>query len=153
MTRENYIEKLTREAAEVQAFLTQSPTDVADILAERLGQCNVYIASTGRMLAEAKGLLDDATVNAFEKYGAKVEKLGAQMGGKVLQSYCKDEAFLVNWIERENRALVHQADNLRTLISYAKENMRMSRYAENVRPDVDPYRDYIPENNFEEGWG
>ena len=148
---ENCIERLTKEAAEVQTFLTQPPTDVADVLAERLGQCNVYIASTGRMLAEAKSLLDNATVRAFETYGAKVEKMGAQMGGKILQAYCKDEAFLVNWIERENRALVHQADNLRTLISYAKENMRMSRYAENVRPDVDDFRGY--EQEFEvNGW-
>lgn len=120
----------------MQAFLTQPPTDVADVLAERLGICNVYIASTGRMLAEAKAILDEALVDAFNKYGARVEKLGAQMGGKVLISYCKDESFLCNWIERENRALVHQADNLRTLISYAKENMRLSRYAENARPDV-----------------
>lgn len=145
MARKDDIERLTREAAEVQAFLTLPPTEVADVLAERLGMCNVYIASTGRMLAEAKALLDSATVDAFEKFGGKVEKLGAQMGGKILLAFCKDESFLCNWIERENRALVHQADNLRTLISYAKENMRMSRYAENVRPDV-----YQQETD--EGW-
>lgn len=150
MTRAEYIEKLTKEAAEVQSFLTLPPTDVADVLAERLGMCNVYIASTGRMLAEAKGLLDDALVAAFNKYGDKVERLGAQMGGKVLNSYCKDESFLCNWIERENRALVHQADNLRTLISYAKENMRLSRYADNPRPDVGDYRDYT--NEVEGSW-
>lgn len=138
MTQEEKIERLTAEAADVQSFLTLPPTDVADELAERLGKCNVYIASTGRMLAEAKVLLDCATVAAFETIGSKVEKLGAQMGGKVLQAYCKDESFLVNWIERENRALVHQADNLRTLISLAKENLRMNRYAENVRPDLYP---------------
>ena len=145
-THVEIIERLTSEAAEVQRFLTLPPTDVADILAERLGQCNVYIASTGRMLAEAKALVDGAMVVALEKYGPKVEKFGAQMGGKLLQAHCKDEMFLSNWIERQNRALVHQADNLRTLISYAKENMRMSRYAENARPDV------FTEENAEE-WG
>ena len=144
--REDDIKRLTSEAAEVQGFLTLPPTDVGDILAERLGMCNVYIASTGRMLAEAKALLDAALVESFERYGSKVEKLGAQMGGKVLLSYCKDENFIVNWIERENRALVHQADNLRTLISYAKENIRISRYADNVRPDS------YAEESAADGW-
>lgn len=138
MTNKDKIEALTKEAAVVQSFMEQPPTDVADVLAERLAQCNVYIASTGRMLAEAKALLDDATVVVFESIGGKLEKLGAQMAGKVMQAYCSEQSFLVNWIERENRALVHTADNLRTLISYAKENMRMSRYADNVKGDMFP---------------
>ena len=90
MARKDDIERLTREAAEVQAFLTLPPTEVADVLAERLGMCNVYIASTGRMLAEAKALLDSATVDAFEKFGGKVEKLGAQMESSGLSNLTAD---------------------------------------------------------------
>jgi len=124
---------MLKSASEMQSFMELHPTDDADELADRLGKANVYIALSGKLLADAKSLQDDALTSAFERYGSKVEKLGAQMGGKVLMAYCKDESFLVNWFDRINRGLVHSTDNIRTLISFAKENMRINRFADNPR--------------------
>jgi hypothetical protein len=42
-------------------------------------------------------------------------------------SLCREEQYLVDWIERLNRAVTHQQDALRSLISYEKEHLRISK--------------------------
>lgn len=132
MTTAEYIEKMTSEASAMQSFMEAKPSDDPTILAERLSMANVYIARSGKLLADAKALQDDAMVHAYEKHGEALAKLGSTMAQKILSSYCKDTNFIVNWLDRINRGLVHSSDNLRTLISLAKENMRLGRYADEI---------------------
>lgn len=135
-TRAEILEQLTKEVSGIQAFMQECPTDEPSVLAERLSYCNVYLARSGEMLAQAKSLLNDATVSVWEAKGDLLLKAGAQLAQKVLAGYCSKEQFLCDWLDRVNRGLVHQSDNLRTLISLAKENMRQGRYADEVRPEV-----------------
>lgn len=120
----------------MQAFMQSAPTDEPTELVERLSYCNVYMARSGEMLARAKAMLNEAVVGVWEKKGDMLLSAGSQLAQKILAGYCKDEQFLTDWLDRVNRGLVHQADNLRTLISYAKENMRTGRYADEVNPDT-----------------
>ena len=135
MTRSDKIEEMIREASTIQTFMELEPTDIADELARRLSMANVYIARSGKLLADAKELQNEAIAATYEKMGEKLVKIGATMAGKVLIANCSRESFLVDWYDRINRGLVHSADNLRTLISYAKENMRLTRYAGEVSND------------------
>lgn len=112
--------------------MESAPSDDPVILAERLAMANVYIARSGRLLAEAKQMQDNAMVKAYEDNKESLTKVGNSLAQKILQAYCKESNFLVNWLDRINRGLVHSSDNLRTLISLAKENMRIGRYADEV---------------------
>ena len=135
-TRKEIIEKMTREASGIQTFMEAEPTDEPVILAERLSYCNVYLARSGEMLAQAKQLLNEATVEVWEQKGDRLLKAGAQLAAKVIAGYCSEEQFLCDWLDRINRGLVHSSDNLRTLVSYAKANMVVNRYADDVRNDI-----------------
>ena len=135
-THAEIIKKMTEEVSGIQAFMQQGPTDEPTVLAERLAYCNVYLARSGEMLAQAKALLNEAVTVVWEKKGDMLLKAGAQLAQKVLAGYCKDEQFLVDWLDRVNRGLVHQSDNLRTLVSYAKANMTLGRYADEVQNDI-----------------
>jgi hypothetical protein len=45
----------------------------------------------------------------------------------LIDSLCKDEQYLVDWLERLNRAVTHQQEAMRSLLSYEKENLRISK--------------------------
>lgn len=134
-SRFEIIKKMTEEVSGIQAFMEQGPTDEPVVLAERLALCNVYMARSGEMLARAKEMLNEAVAAVWEQKEERLLKAGAQLAQKVIAGYCSKEQFLADWLDRVNKGLVHQADNLRTLISYAKENMKTNRYADEVRPD------------------
>lgn len=134
-TRKDIIEKMTREVSGMQAFMQAEPTDEPAVLAERLAYCNVYLARSGEMLAQAKKLLNEATAEVYDQKGERLLKAGAQLAGKVIAGYCSEEQFLADWLERMNRGLVHTSDNLRSLLSYAKETLRTGRFSDNVAHD------------------
>lgn len=136
-TRKEIIEAMTSEAARIQAFMEEEPpTELADQLAQRLSRASVYLARSGKCLADAKALQNEAMVAVYEAKIDKLAKLGSTLAGKIMQAYCKDESFLVDWFDRINRGLVHSIDAGRSLLSYAKEDMRTSRFAESIRPDT-----------------
>lgn len=41
---------------------------------------------------------------------------------------CAEENKIVNWLDRINRTCVHQSDNLRTQLSFEKEQIRQMGY-------------------------
>ena len=133
------LEKIQAQAAVMQAFMEAKPTDDPTILVERLAQANAYLALSGKLLADAKHLQNDQMTRLWNAKGDAFAKLGTTLAQKLLVAYCKDESYLVDWLDRINRGLVHSSDNLRTLISFAKENMRMSRYAGEVTNDEFQY--------------
>lgn len=135
MTDAEMRERLTAETAEIQVWLQTPPPDAAPLLAQRLGEANVYLARSAEMLAQAKSILNNAVLRAYESMGDKLVRMGSQMGQKVLAGYCGKEQYLVDWLERVNKAVTHQMESLRSLLSYAKTELRMSQYAENVSSD------------------
>ena len=50
----------------------------------------------------------------------------AKATNKIVDSLCAEEQYLCDMAERVNRAAVHRLDWCRTLISKAKEEMRLS---------------------------
>lgn len=47
---------------------------------------------------------------------------------EILKSACAEENKIVNWLDRINRTCVHQSDNLRTQLSFEKEQIRQMGY-------------------------
>ena len=54
-------------------------------------------------------------------------KMPATIAMKFIASQTVTENYLVNWLDRINRTCTHQSDNIRTQISFAKEQMSLTR--------------------------
>ncbi len=126
------ITDINNELKEYQDYLEQRVTDDANEMATRLANLNTILARTGLLLAEAKKLRDDKMKSIFQAEFAKLKQLSPTMAKQYAEASCADENYIVNWAERVNRSCVHVGDNMRTIISLAKENMRMTMNGCNI---------------------
>ena len=83
------------------------------------------MARSGEMLAEAVFLQEEAINRAFEENKDRIESMAAMVANKYLTSCCRHENRLVKWLDRINATCKHQSDNLRTQISFVKEQVRL----------------------------
>ncbi|MCL1932244.1 MAG: hypothetical protein FWF53_00305 [Candidatus Azobacteroides sp.] len=124
------IDELTKEAEQIQSFCEITPGDNPQETAERITDLGVYIARTGKMLADAKYHLNrkkkDETTKLIINLISK-EKLSAKVQNALIDSICAEEQYLVDWIERLNRSCTHQNEAMRSLLSYEKENLRIAK--------------------------
>ena len=116
---------IEEEARQYQQFLEQPATDNPDEMANRLGELNNVLARTGMLLAEAKAIRDAKQAALFRDEFPRIKSLSPTVAKTYIEARCMEENRLVNWLERLNRACVHIGDNMRTLISLAKENLRL----------------------------
>lgn len=122
-------EKILKEAIEIDSFLQETMSEMAEEAVMRGNDLAVYIARTGKMLADAKYHLSEAKkdeVLDVLRETAKNAKATSKATNALIDSICKEEQYLVDWCERLNRSATHQLDWCRTLISKAKEEMRLS---------------------------
>lgn len=110
----------------MQDFLELTPQCEQEMV-ERLSTISVYNARSGKMLADMKLAYREErlkTVNAVIMTVAKEGHLSAKVQNAMVDSIATDELYLIDWLDRINRACVHQGDNLRTMISYAKAQLQ-----------------------------
>ena len=120
------IEDLEREVEDIDTYLSEIPPDNPDLVVERGNELSVFIARTGKMLADAKYHQDTALAESIVYNLGKQAGCPASILKQLVDASCKRENYLVNSIERLNRAATHQLDWLRTVVSKAKEDMRFS---------------------------
>jgi len=111
------LDKLKIIAQKIQDFLEEDFDENPNILVERLGTINTYLAVSGKALADAKLIQDNNLIM----------KMPATIATKFIGSQAYEVNFIVNWLDRINKSLVHTGDNLRTQISYAKEELRLTK--------------------------
>ena len=118
--------RLIDECREIDAYMGVTPSDNIEEIVERGNDLIVYIARTGKMLADAKYHL-----NAMRK--AEImeiiklivpEKLSAKVQNALIDSVAREQQYIVDWADRLNRTAVHQLDWCRTIISKAKAEMQ-----------------------------
>lgn len=122
-------EQILKEAIEIDSFLQETMSEMAEEAVMRGNDLAVYIARSGKMLADAKYHLNTAKkdeVLDVLRETAKNAKATSKATNALIDSICKEEQYLVDWCERLNRSATHQLDWCRTLISKAKEEMRLS---------------------------
>lgn len=122
-------EQILEELKGIDSFLCITMSELADEAVQRGNDLAVYIARTGKLLADAKYHLDAAKKDEiFDtlRETAKNAKATSKAVNALIDSICKEEQYLVNWCERCNRSATHQLDWCRTLISKAKEEMRLT---------------------------
>lgn len=122
------IDQLREAAEKMQTFLEAKPEDQEEGLITRLELLGILAAKAGKCLADAKYHLDQ------RKNDSITQALKEAMEGdwsitiihKKIDALCKDENYLVTLFDRINSSAVHQMDATRTVISYRKEQMRMT---------------------------
>lgn len=114
------------EIKEMQAYLEIEVSEDPNEICERMRTISVYMARSSRMLAEAKAhrrKAEKETMGNLPDFGA--------MPANTLKKYLEVCAY--EWYEIEDalenlyKSCVHSIDSLRSLLSYSKEDMRLSR--------------------------
>lgn len=117
--------QLMEEANTIQAFADSSHSDDANVMVEYLKDLNHYLARTAVMLADAKMIHDKDVLDTYLAYD--FQGTPASVTNKMVASMCGESSRLVTWIERLNRGLVHIGENMRTQISFNKEQLKLTR--------------------------
>ena len=117
------------EIAELQSYLEITTTSNPMEIQERLSELMVYLARSSELLAVARKELRKKKSSEISQTiiaVAKETNLSSKVQNQLLDCIAEEEAFLVDWLDRINSTIVHQIDGLRSLLSYAKEEMRMA---------------------------
>ena len=91
----------------------------------RLDQLGVYYARSGELLSEVVGMRDAAIAKLFHDEREVIMNLSPSLAAKLVNSASHELNALEKWLDRINAACKHQCDNLRTMISYEKERMKL----------------------------
>lgn len=123
------IKEIRNEAQQIQEFLEITMSDNPQEVIERGNDLQVYMARTGKLLADAKYILNDQkrheTMNIIRDFIID-QKLSAKVQNALIDGLCKEEQYLVDWIDRLNAACTHQLDWCRSVNSKNKEEMRLT---------------------------
>jgi len=122
------IEDIKFELEAIQQFLEISISEDMAEVEQRGNELTVYMARSGKLLADAKYHRDEKLKSAIVEELKKILQLAPSTANKYIDALTKEENYLVSWSERVNRTCTHQIDWCRTLISKAKEEMRVSSY-------------------------
>jgi len=107
------------KAEKMQSFLELPLPSEPNELIERLEKIDILMAQSGKMLADAKFHKDsivNGTIMEMLKKSYE-EKLSASVLNKFIETAAKDQAYLLNWIDRINATSTHVKDSIRTIIS------------------------------------
>lgn len=122
-------EQILRELEVIQACEEETISEEVAKVIEYGQTLAPYISRSGKLLADAKHHLNtrmkEDTFDVLRKT-AKQGGATAKAINAIVDSLCAEERYLVDFAERVNRCGVHRLDWCRTLISKAKEDMRLS---------------------------
>lgn len=121
---------MEQEIKEISDYLNIACSNNPQEIQERISTIMVYMMRTGEMLANAKKMLRKKKSDEIQNTIIRIAKencLSAKIQNALLDSIAEDEAFLVDKLDRLNAPCVHQLDALRTLLSFEKESLRLTK--------------------------
>ena len=121
---------LQQEAQQIQDYLDIECSENPEEVLERIRAIMPYISRTAFMLAEAKKALRRKKASEISNTIidiAKEQCLSAKVQNTLIDSIAEEEAYLVDWLERLNAAATHQVDALRSILSYEREQLRLTK--------------------------
>lgn len=119
-------DKLFEMATEFQPIIgAEITTDDIEALINRATHIASIMATTGKMLADAKYWRDKALKDSVltQLKDAKRSSLPASVMNELIKAECREFNYLVNWIEQEDKDCKYQVELLRSLISLRKTEM------------------------------
>lgn len=121
---------LQEEAQKIQEYLDIECSENPEEVLERIRAIMPYISRTAFMLAEAKKALRRKKASEISNTIINIAKeqcLSAKVQNTLIDSIAEEEAYLVDWLDRLNAAATHQVDALRSILSYERENLRITK--------------------------
>jgi len=115
---------IEQELIEIENYLSITCSENPEEAIQRGNDIVVYMARSGKLLADAKYHQDKAIANSIIKEFGEQAGLSTSILKILVEASCKHENFIVNWCERINRTCAHSLDWLRTIISKAKEEKK-----------------------------
>ena len=119
------IEQIRKEARNIQMALECMNNPNIEAMIERLDQLGVYYARSGEWLSEVVGMRDAAVARLFHDEKETIISLSPSLATKLVNSSASELNALEKWLDRINASCKHQCDNLRTMISYEKERLKL----------------------------
>ncbi|MBO4689390.1 MAG: hypothetical protein J5621_00800 [Paludibacteraceae bacterium] len=123
----NVPENIKIECLDMQRFLEETPANDPMVLSDRLTKTNIYLARSGQLLAMVKQIQDECTNEIFVAEKADIMNMSATLAKQYISSFLSEVNYYVNWLDRLNRAFVHSGDNIRTQMSFLKEELRITK--------------------------
>jgi hypothetical protein len=120
--------EIEQEALQIDSFLNITISEDMNECTERGSDLIVYMARSGKLLADAKYHLDKVMQENIIKEFGQNAGLAPSILKQLIEASCKNENYIVNWIERINRTCTHQLDWLRTIISKTKEEIKYQNF-------------------------
>ncbi len=111
----------------MQHFLEQPTGDDPTVMIAKLEQLNTYLARSGYLLAEAKKMRNEHIKFSFDTKGSEIKSYPPSVVKSLIGAFTSKDSYYVDWLDRLNSSAVHIGDNLRTQISYSKEELRLTK--------------------------
>ena len=121
---------LLEEAQQIQDYLDITCSENPEEVLERIRAIMPYISRTAFMLAEAKKALRRKKASEISNTIINIAKeqcLSAKVQNTLIDSIAEEEAYFVDWLDRLNAAATHQVDALRSILSYEREQLRLTK--------------------------
>lgn len=115
--------QITTELQEIQDFIEVTMSEDPNEAVARGNDLSVYMARTGKLLADAKYHRDKKLRSEIVAQLKEMIKLPPSVATKFTDTLVERESYLMNWADRSNRACTHQLEWCRTIISKAKAEM------------------------------
>jgi|SRR5690606_1997421 len=112
------------ELEEIQTFLEVTQSEDITEAVYRGNELAVYMARSGKLLADAKIHRDEKLNSEVIQNIKKLISLPASLANKFIDTLTRDENHLVNWADRVNASCSRQLEWCRTIISKGKAEMQ-----------------------------
>lgn len=122
-------QQIADELTSIDKFLNITSSEEMEEVVLRGNDLAAHIARSGKLLADAKYWLNEKMKSeVIEVLRTQAKQAGATATAinAIVNSLCRDERYLVDFADRTNATATHQLDWARTLISKAKEEMRLA---------------------------
>ncbi|GIZ08339.1 hypothetical protein [Flavobacterium sp. UMI-01] len=114
---------IINELTTIQAFLEVTMSEDATEAVVRGNDLAVYMARTGKLIADAKIHREQKLRSSMIQEYKKLIEFPASVAVKYTDTLVENETYLLTWATRLNAACTHQLDWCRTIISKAKAEM------------------------------
>lgn len=124
---------MLQELQTIQDFLEEPLSDDPYIVEQRGSELSVYMARSGKIFADAtaeyKKALNSEIVDVILPQMAKAAGASYTVQNMLAKSACHEKEQVALWAERIHKTCVRQLDWCRSVLSKAKEQMRIDSYA------------------------
>lgn len=115
--------EIKTELQTIQSFLEITMSEDANEAVARGNDLAVYMARSGKLLADAKIHHDRKLRSDIVEQIKSINSMAPSVAVKFTNTLVENESYLVNWATRLNASCTHQLDWCRTIISKAKAEM------------------------------